>query len=520
MSDNTDSIIIVGGGSAGWMTAATLITQFPNKKITVIESPNIPIIGVGESTVAGIRPWLRMIGVEDKEFLKATDGTYKLAIRFNDFYKKDGGTWYYPFGPAYLKENKHRKNDWFIKKALFPNTPSNDYAECFYPQMALIKSNKLMVNDGNLGDFQFYEDSAFNFDAIKFGAWLRDNVCIPRGVNHIVDEVKTINQNDSGIDHFILESGQTASADLYIDCTGFTALLIDKTLHVPFKSYEEVLPNNRAWAVQVPYRNKEEQINSVTDCTAIDNGWVWEITLWSRIGTGYVYCDKYITPEQAKEDFKKHLIAKGHNIEGCNFRDLKMRVGIHERLWEKNVVAIGLSAAFLEPLESTGLITIHQYLTNLCRILRRDKITQWDKDEFTMKCEDEFNYWTQFVAMHYSLSCRDDTDYWRDIGKKSHVKLFQSLNNMQTQSLYHQSIYSKSYNHTMQDDVGINCVTAGMNWIPIDEHVLNSSYGYNSDWRHELAKSIEPLEERKQRWLRAVETAPSVYEYLKRNFYD
>ena len=194
-----NSIIVVGGGSAGWMTASTLIKQFPNKKITLIESPNIPIIGVGESTIGGIRSWTNWLGIKDKDFLKHTDGSYKLSIQFTDFYKK-GEAFHYPFGKPGVENTKAGLNDWWFKKFLKPKTPNSDYADFYYPQMALVNNNTIApdANDPN-SIFHFNRDTAFHFDATKFGSWLRDNFCIPKGVKHIKEEIISIEQDENGI---------------------------------------------------------------------------------------------------------------------------------------------------------------------------------------------------------------------------------------------------------------------------------------------------------------------------------
>ena len=519
MSKKIDEIVIVGGGSSGWITAASLITQLTGKKITVIESPNISTVGVGESTVGGIRAWMRMVGITDKDFMVATDASYKLAIKFTNFYTKDSGSWYYPFGTACLKDTMHGQDDWFIKKAIYPNTKSVDYVDSYYPQMALVNENKMMTNNGLLGNFDFYNDTAFHFDATKFGAWLRDHHCIPRGVNHVVDEVVDITQDINGIDELILKSGKRVSADLFVDCTGFTSLLLGRTLKVPFNSFEHILPNNRALATHIPYTDKETQLNSVTECTALDNGWVWNIPLWSHIGTGYVYSDKHITTEQAKEDFINHLQSNGADISNCKFKDIPMKTGMYEKLWVKNVVAIGLSAAFVEPLESSGLLTTHDFARTLCNILLRGRVSQWDRDEFNLKCEDEFNYWAQFVSMHYALSHRDDSKYWQDISEKSYVGLVNTVNRLQTQSLYHQTLYQKNFVKYFQADPGINCLAAGMNWNANDITTLNNIFAVGTDLKHEFSIVIDNLSKRTQNWKRAVETAPSLFKYLNDTFY-
>ncbi|SVE45067.1 uncharacterized protein METZ01_LOCUS497921, partial [marine metagenome] len=157
------------------MSASTLIKEFPEKKIALIESPEIATVGVGESTIGPIRNWSTYLGLEDKDFLKHTDGTYKLSIQFTDFYKK-GETFHYPFGVPYVEDTLDGLNDWWFKKFFYPETPYSDYATSYYPQMALVNQNKLSIStEGQFEDFYFFQDSAFHFDATKFGLWLRDN---------------------------------------------------------------------------------------------------------------------------------------------------------------------------------------------------------------------------------------------------------------------------------------------------------------------------------------------------------
>jgi flavin-dependent dehydrogenase len=511
-------IVIVGGGSAGWMTASTIIKQLKDVNVTVIESENVPIVGVGESTVGGIRRWMRMVGINDADFVKETNASYKLAIKFNDFYEK-GNTWYYPFGGPYLDENFFGRNDWFVKKTLLPDTPEWDLTDCYYPQMALVNQNKLCENNGHLGDYKFTEDSAFHFDATKFGKWLKDHICIPNNVSHIVADVTDVNTIDNSISSLTLSNGKIITADLFVDCTGFKSLLLGKSLKEPFVSYENILPNNRAWAARIPYVDKHKELQSVTECTAIDNGWVWNIPLWDRIGTGYVYSDKYSSPENALQEFKTYLESKGHTTEDVEFRDIKMRVGRHERLWVNNVVAVGLSAAFIEPLESTGLVTVYEFAINLCRSLRRGSYSQWDIDEYNHMSIDQFNYWAQFVAMHYALSHRDDTKYWRDISKKSLLSEVQNLGPLQKQSVFHQSIWKKGFEWRLQDNNGLMCLASGMNWYPIDEIIIN---GFNkelhTDYLH-FDQMIENLNYRKEKWNDSIKNAPSLHDYLYYNFY-
>lgn len=302
-------IVIVGGGSAGWMTAALLIKAFPTKDIFVIESPDYPILGVGESTLGGINSYCNYLGIDEKDFMTYTDASYKMSIKFTDFYEKDGGAFHYPFGVPYTKD-VDGMHDWFIKKHIYPDTPIEDYVRCYFPSAALFEQNKFSLN--KYGQFDNYNpdwDVAYHFDATKFGLWLKNNYCLPRGVRLITDTVKDAAISDKGIDSLNLNNGGSIEADLFVDCTGFKSLLLGEYLKEPFNSYSDVLPNNRAWATRMPYKNKEEELEPFTNSTALGNGWVWNIPIWERLGTGYVYSDKYISPEDAKEEFKQHLMS-------------------------------------------------------------------------------------------------------------------------------------------------------------------------------------------------------------------
>lgn len=510
MIKNIDKIVIVGGGSAGWMTAATLISQFPEKEIVLIESPNIPTIGVGESTVGGIRGWLNLVGINDNDFMKHSDAVYKLAIKFTNFYKKDSGSWYYPFGHPLINQQ-----EWHIKKAVFPNTKSEDFALSCYPQMAYVETNTLSKKDLDPWNINH---TAFHFDAAKFANWLKDYFCKPKGVIHIVSEINKIEVDDNGVKHLVLLD-RIIEADLFVDCTGFKSLLLEGALNVPFKSYENILPNNRAWAVRIPYENKAKQLTSFTECTAIDNGWIWNIPLWSRIGTGYVYSDKFISKETAKNEFVKFLCLPENTLKNLDFKDIEIKTGTHEKFWEKNVVAIGLSAAFIEPLESTGLVTVHDWAIALCRTLGRGAVSNWDIDEYNASCLDEFDYWAQFVSMHYALSHRNDTEYWKFVTSRSILNTRECLSNLQSQQLFHQTIYGRRYKKELSSDYGVHCLAAGMNYNPIDIFELKKQFSPNHDLAKEFSKIVEKHEILKKQHLTAIEPVSMPLElFYKTNF--
>ena len=492
---NSDKIIIVGGGSAGWMTAATLIKAYPEKNITVIESPNVPTIGVGESTIARVKAWTDFLEIDEKDFLKHTDGIIKLSIKFTDFYKK-GEAFHYPFGFPNIEGNSSELNDWWFKKSIYPDTPNSNYAESIWPVMAMINQNKMTEDDFH--GFSAIRDSAYHFDATKFGLWLKNNYCLPRGVKYIQEDIVDIHQDETGIKSL---NGKY-EADLYIDCTGFKALLLGEALEEPFESLEDKLPNNKAWTTKLPYTDKEKELRPYTNCTAIENGWVWNIPLWNRIGTGYVYSDKFVDDDTALKEFKKHL-----GRDDLEFKNIKMKTGIHARLFVKNVAAVGLAAGFIEPLESNGLFSTHEFAMELVRNLNRGNVSQWDKDNYTSSCKYIYKNFAEFVGAHYAMSHRDDTEYWKSHNDKQ-WDVRPSVNRNRNQNFHHDK------------DSGFHAIAAGMNWSPTD---LTTLMYHNRNTKEEAVSwmqlDIDRLNKKNDQWVDDAKNLPSTLNFLQDYIY-
>lgn len=524
-----NKIVIVGGGSSGWMTAATLIKLFPEKEIVIIESKDIPTIGVGESTLGSINNWLDLLGITKESFMKECDASYKLSIKFKGFYKEDDEGFHYPFGQPVFEKNKDfgTPEDWNIKRMLNKDVPVSDYVDTFYPISSFINTNKYTDNlNGEVSGFDHRYDSAVHFDATKFAIWLKNNICIPNGVILINESVTEINYNIDGIKFLKLSNNDEVSADLFIDCTGFKSLLLSK-FNPKFINYNNLIPNNKAWATRIPYSNKEKELEPYTTCTAIKNGWVWNIPLWSRIGTGYVYSDNFISKEDALIEYKEYILKtyQGVDLSSLEFKDISFKVGINDKTWIKNVVAIGLSAGFIEPLESNGLFTVHEFLIKLCTIIEREYISQWDIDSYNAITYNLYNDFAVFVSMHYALSVREDSEYWKFLKNKTffpEIINHEFTNKTSPMDLIIKKFYTNSWGHIGYaggGSKGLHCIATGMNY-----NIFPSINIFLKNRGVDFVKRVEDLEQvwynNKVKWKSIADKNLTLYNYLNKRIYN
>jgi tryptophan halogenase len=491
-------IVVVGGGSSGWIAATTLI-GVPGAEVTVIESPTVPKVGVGESTIDGFIEWMNLMGINPEDMMKDTDASYKLAIKFEDFLIP-GHHFYYPFGTFGI-EKKYFES--WSKRAFIDPERHHPFSDTFFANMALIRQKKFKKDSLSFP----HNAHALHFDASKFGPWLWENYCKPRGVKRIEMDVTHIETDENGIKYLELPDGHKVEADLFIDCTGFKSLLLEGALNEPFKDYSNVLPNNMAWATHIQYIDKEKEIESFTNCTALGNGWVWNIPLWSRIGTGYVYSNKFITDDQALDEFKAHLKKGGRDPETLEYKKIHIKNGIHERIWVKNVVAIGLSAGFIEPLESTGLWFSHEFSSNLLRILFRGAPpNQHYRDSFNHICNWQWNQLVCFVGQHYALSTRQDTDYWKAVAKTS-FPLEESF----VKATFDQS--DRFYSMWP----GGNAIAAGFEHYFYDQtHFWKKVHPKNQDWKEIYKGEFDELDIARSTWWKEAEGAESFMSVLEK----
>jgi tryptophan halogenase len=513
-----------------------LSKQFPDMEIALVESPDIPIIGVGESTLGTINQYLRLLDLKDEDWMEYCNATYKLAIKFTNFYEK-GKAFYYPFGVKDLQNTQQGTTDWYVKKVYNPETDINDFYESFYSSMPMIYQSKIFDNkEGQLPGFSWETDSAYHMDATLFGEFLKEHVCKPNGVVHISANINTITKDDDGyINGLVLDNGDTIEADLYIDCTGFKSLLLEQTMGVPFESYSTHLPNNYAWVTHIPYTHKEVEMENVTNCTAIGNGWVWNIPLYNRIGSGYVFCDKFISKEDALQEYKDHLDSQEMTIPNpirskfLEFRLIEIKNGIHKQAWVKNCVGIGLSYAFVEPLESTGLLSVQEMLLKLCETLHNKQINKIHKDHFNFISAYIMDGFRNFVTYHYVFSSRKDTPYWRYITEEIEMDplmLDRKFNGIQ--SAASELAMKLLQTHHLPGDQsmgGLPDILVGMNTLPVSEtqlaivkQLIKARHGEIPDFY--TAQTQDYWDQKKEYINSLTDTAPSHYQYLKDNIYN
>ena len=518
------NICIVGGGSSGWMTAAGILKLLPQMNVTLIESKNVPTVGVGESTNTYINTFLDLLGLEDKDWMSYCNATYKVSIKFTDFAGK-GQVYHYPFGPMDMSDGGNIAV-WYLWKLFDKDLDNYTFAEYYHPVITMADQNKITNNPFHqVRAFDFKYGTAYHMDATKFGQYLKEKICLPNGLNYIADDVVKVNQNEDGsIKSLSTEDNGFLEADLFVDCTGFKSLLLDKTLKVPFNKFNDSLLNDRAVTAQIPYIDPDKEMECVTNCTAIESGWVWNTPVFNRIGTGYVYSSKFETPESAEKQFRDHLAIRGKKrAEDAKYNHLEMRHGIHETSWKHNVVAIGLAGGFIEPLESSGLLFVSESMQNLVRTLSRKdgNVNKIDKDLWNFSLREKMENMREFISQHYALSSRHDTPYWKHVTEEVSYNLPVGFNDVSPSTTMNAELAKRLHNKiflagppTFEFDPsmgGLLYIATGNGYTPLSSIEIQK-YS-NFPWQDYKAKwNIY-----KQELQNCLDQLPTHYEFLKEN---
>ncbi len=407
-------ILIVGGGTAGWMSAMLLSDAWKEHgyEIALLESSDIGIIGVGEGSTPKMRRFFDQLGIPEAQWMAACNATYKCGIRFPDWATRKGyKSYYHPFFS--ISDNSTVRA--FAENVAIrrDNFDVHAHPDAFFVSNYLAKRKLAPIAESNA---EYQSEYAYHFDAGLIGQFLKEQA-IARGIKHIVDTVTQVKQHENG-DISGVETEHTGfiEADFFIDCTGFASVLTSKTLDIPFLSYKDVLFNDRA--VALPTHLDGDTLPSQTISSALKHGWAWKIPLNNRFGNGYVYSSDHTDPDAAERELRKHI---GLEDEAVEARHLKMRVGRAASSWNRNSLAVGLSQGFIEPLEATALMIVQDTLENF--------ITQYSAGDFTPKYRDEFNTKINlifdsikdYIFMHYKLNTRNDTPYWVENRENSKV---------------------------------------------------------------------------------------------------
>jgi tryptophan halogenase len=405
LNRKVDTVVIVGGGTAGWITAALLIKILGNAiKVKLIESEQIGIVGVGEATIPPILALNRALGLDEHEFLRETRGTMKLGIEFENW-KKKGDCYMHTFG--YIgKDFPFCPFHHFWNRGVQEGREDTLWDYSLNYQVA--KQNRFtkldQIKEGNLTGL-FY---AYHFDASLYGAYLRkfsEGLGVERTEGMIVDT--KLDAESGFIESVQLEDGTEVAGELFVDCSGFRGLLIEQTLNTGYVDWTHWLPCDRA--VTVPCESVKP-ILPYTRSIAHDAGWQWRIPLQHRIGNGLVYCSKYLSDDAAAELLLDNLDGKPL----AEPRHLKFRTGRRTQQWNRNCVSIGLSSGFLEPLESTSIHLIQAAAIRLIKFFPHGGINQSEIDEYNRQSIIDFEYIRDFIILHYYLNERDDSQFWRE----------------------------------------------------------------------------------------------------------
>jgi tryptophan 7-halogenase len=408
MSELIKSVVILGGGTAGWMAASYLTKALENKvKITLIESAAIPKIGVGEATIPNLQKvFFDFLGIPEREWMRFVNGAFKAAVKFINWRKTPEpgveDSFYHLFGSIPSCDGVPLSHYWVMKRMQGFQEP---LAYTCYPQAGALDAKRApCLLDGTK---QMYY--AWHFDAHLVADYLK-RWSVERGVTHVVDDLASLALDERGyIASLSTKEGRTIGGDLFVDCSGFRGLLLNKALKEPFLDMSDHLLCDSAVASAVPNDDAQLGVEPYTSAIAMDAGWTWKIPLLGRHGSGYVFSSKFTSREQATADFRALWgLSESHPLNQISFR-----VGRNARSWVKNCVGVGLSSLFLEPLESTGIYFIYATLYQLVKHFPDMSFDQRPIDQFNKEIAYMFDDCRDFVQSHYFTTSRDDTPFWR-----------------------------------------------------------------------------------------------------------
>jgi glycine/D-amino acid oxidase-like deaminating enzyme len=507
----TKQVVIAGGGTAGWMTAAYLHASFGGQvRVTVIESGAIPAIGVGEATFSTIRHFFSSIGLAEQDWMPACNATYKLGIRFRNW-RHLGHDFYHPFERP-TTVSGHTLQEWWLRCR-----PSERFDRDIFMIAALcdtmrsphtrggrlFEADDVMLVPGTrstLADEDTQYPYAYHFDAALLADYLMRRTTA-LGVHRIVDTIEHCSRDESGITGLMTKEHGIITGDLYIDCTGFRGLLLNQAMQEPVISFQRYLPNDRAVALRVPRDIERDGIAPYTTATAMEAGWMWTIPLYGRDGMGYVYASDFCTPEEAETTLRA---AAGPGAENLEANHIRMRIGRSRRSWVGNCVAIGLASGFVEPLESTGIFFIQHGIEQLVKHFPGAGIVPIRVQHYNERVGRAIDGICEFLSFHYYGSARADNEYWKAAKERELPgDLEERVRLWQTDLPDVESIYP--YYHGFEP-YSWNTLLIGLGGIPVRQRPVVDML--------DAAPAEREFALLRERAARAVASLPSQYEYF------
>ncbi|HVI98313.1 MAG TPA: tryptophan halogenase family protein [Sphingomonas sp.] len=398
-------ILIVGGGSAGWMAAALLSKLFEGLyEIVLVESEEIGTVGVGEATIPAIKKFNELLGLDEHDFLRRTQGTYKLGIQFNDWLRP-GTSYMHGFGVIGQDLEWLRCHQFWLK--LNSVGRASDFANFSINTAAALQNKFLRANPDRPESPLAHIAHAYQFDAGSYARFL-SGTAQQRGVKRREGRIAdvTLRGEDGFVESVTMTDGEVIAADFFIDCSGFRGLLIEQAMQTGFEDWSRWLPCDRAIAVASA---RARNFTPYTMASARPAGWQWRIPLQHRTGNGHVYSSAHMDDDEAE----RILLANLDEPQQGEPKRLRFKAGKRRKAWNKNCLALGLAGGFLEPLESTSLHLVQSAVIRLVRLLPDAGFDQAGIDEFNRQSDFEYERIRDFIILHYKATTRDDTPFWR-----------------------------------------------------------------------------------------------------------
>ena len=455
MSDAGLKIVVLGGGTAGWMAANLLAARWAGRaRVTVIESEEIGIVGVGEGSTPQLKAFFDGLGIGESDWMAKCNATFKNGIRFERWSERPGfESYFHPF-PSQLDVHTAPV---FLGNTLARRKGEDVWAHpdrFFVP--AALAANALGPRPGE--NFPFETSYGYHFDAHLIGAFLRDHA-LARGVERLERKIARVAVAEDGrVTHLTAEGGEEIAGDVFVDCSGFRSMIAQGALGVKFLPFESNLFNDAA--VVFPTPADPERTQSQTVSTALRNGWAWMIPLLNRNGNGYVYSTRYCTPDEAEAELRAHL-GLG---EDATARHLRMKVGRVEESWASNCLAVGLSQGFIEPLEATALHIVQATVEGFIQAFEGGGFTPRNRDRFNASIAARYEGIRDYIVCHYRVNRRTDTAYWRD--NAANNDLSDSLKRLMTAWFKRKDL---------SEEIAAQAI--GQYYAPISWHCLLAGYG-------------------------------------------